>query len=50
MARQREGKRESVIENSGWASKLRTEYVWEKTSNAWNRTIIKDIAKEKFLN
>lgn len=42
-------RKESVIENSGWASKLRTEYVWEKTSNAWNRTIIKDIAKEKIF-
>lgn len=30
-------RKESVIENSGWASKLRTEYVWEKTSNAWNK-------------
>ena len=42
-------KKESVIENSGWASKLRTKYVWEKTSNAWNRTIIKDVAKEKIF-
>lgn len=47
MARQR--RKESVIENSGWASKLRPEYVWEKTSNPWNRTIIKDIAKEKIF-
>lgn len=41
--------KESVIENSGWTSNLRNEYVWEKTSNAWNRTIIKDIAKEKIF-
>ena len=44
-------RKESGRENSGRTSKLGTGSVWEKASNNWNRTIIKDIAKKKiYLN